>query len=168
MEEEFKSKAQLKKDMDDLFNFVKKLVSLSNVDINRLNISDRLKKNLCFAKEAKGGATIKIHLKTIRGYIVDEGEEEVKAAYNDLFKSKEGQTLEVTNWLSLFKEDSKEATRQWFEKFPESDRQQLNQINRNFQKELKENKINEEKELPLKKKQFNHLKSYLEPFIKGE
>ncbi|REG81763.1 ribosome biogenesis factor YjgA [Marinomonas pollencensis] len=140
-DENFKSKTQIKREMEELQELGKKLLGLSKNQQKKVEMSETLREALAEADRIKQREAMRRHMQYIGKVMRTEDHESIarrvamfdttSAAYNKLFHQ-----LELKR-DTLIGENSKEALAQYLEEHPEvEDIQLLRQLIRLSQKEV--------------------------------
>jgi len=160
MEEEKKSKTQAKKEMHDLQKLGERLSELSASQIDGMPVPDKLKEALHFVKTIKSHGARSRQMQYIGALMRDVDMEPVQTSLG-LIQS--GHKIDVAAFLETEKlrdrllEDNKDALEEVVTRFPEIDRQHLNQLVRNARKESDQNKPPKSK-----KALFRYLKDFVD------
>jgi ribosome-associated protein len=158
-EPEFKSKSQIKREMEELQKLGAKLIDLSETQLQRIPMGERLDKAVREARTMKHREGRRRQLQFIGKLMRDSDSEAIRKAYERA--SSTGQ--EHTKILHLSEQwrekllNQPDALEKFLAEYPSADRQHLRQLIRNAQKEQSQNKPP-----ATARKLFRHLRELIE------
>ena len=144
LEEDYKSKSQIKRELHALQDLGKQLVELPEKQLVTIPVSDNLREAIHIAKsmKAKHGA-LKRQLKFIGGLMPDEDEAAIRNALDNLQQAHQkevNQFHELEQWRDRLLQGNQDLFEQLASKFEQFERQHVNQLIRNAKKEQQQNK----------------------------
>lgn len=138
------SKSQKKREAHDLFDFGEKLVSLTLTKLDKLPLSDQLRRAVLEARRLKSHGAIKRQLMYIGKLLRGAGpDEHLMLAYEQLVAEENAQTAsfhDVEHWRNRLITEGKEALTAYIEEHPDVDVQQLRQLIKKAVDEVKNEK----------------------------
>ena len=144
LDENYKSKSQIKRELHALQDLGKQLFELPEKQLNTMPISDNLREAIqsAHAMRTKHGA-LKRQLKFIGGLMVDEDETAILQALEKLqqvHQNAVNQFHEIEQWRDKLIEGDQVLFDELANKFEQFERQYVNQLIRNTRKEQQQNK----------------------------
>jgi len=142
IEEQEKSKSQIKREMHELQALGKQLVGLPHKQLVNIPISDKLRQAVIAAKTLKHGA-IRRQLQYIGKLMPKEDEASIRTALNELQQPHIEEVdafHEVERWRDQLLHDDYDLLDELVNRFVNVDRQHVRQLIRNARKEQKQNK----------------------------
>jgi len=141
-EEDYVSKSEIKRELQELRELGKELVELPIKDLDKLNLSERLYDQVIKAQGMKLGA-LKRQIGFIGGIMVDEEHQEIKLHLDKIRQAHNGDTKQfqqLEEWRDLLLAGDNEVMSVLRNQFDNFDMQHVRQLVRNANKETTENK----------------------------
>jgi len=136
------NKTQLKRDMKAHHDLGRKLVELANSRLDEVTLSDRMLEAVVLAKSLKKAA-LQRQLRYISGIMPEEDTDLILLQLKKIALPQQQETVafhEVEQWRDRLIAGDNELINKLLEQFKHTDRQHLNQLIRNANKEIKLNK----------------------------
>jgi len=141
-EEEFKSKSEIKRELQELKDLGRELVSLPVKDLNKLNLTERLMDAVLKAQPMSHGA-LKREISRVGKLMVDEDYEQIQENLKKIKQAHNGEVKQfhqLEQWRDQLIAGDKEVMNILMATYEELDIQYVRQITRNAQKEAKHEK----------------------------
>ena len=134
------SKAELKRDMQELKEMGARLMEMKPALLDKLPLDERLRSALDESKRITSNNARKRHLGFIGKLLTDENLEPIKALISQLDSSSEDYNRrfhQLERWRDrlISEAESNDALTEYLQQHPEADRQHIRQLVRNAQKE---------------------------------
>lgn len=142
-EEQEKSRTQLKNESLALQNIGVKLTKLSPDKLARIPMSEQLHNAVLEAANIKKHGALRRHMQFIGKLMRGEEGEAIAAAFENMEQEDRNAARkihQVEAWRDALILEGKEKIEAFFEQYPNTDRQQLNQLVRNCQRDLSQQK----------------------------
>lgn len=155
-EDEGPSKSQLKKDMLALQDIGVALTKLSPEKLASIPMSEKLRDAILETSNIKKHGAIRRHMQYIGKLMRSDDNEAIVAAYTNMQQNERisaRKVKQVEEWRDVLIQGEKEKLDSFLEHYPDTDRQQLNQLIRNCQRE-----INQQKNMGYAKKLFRFVR----------
>lgn len=157
--DEWVSKSQKKREAEALQKIGTELIGLSNAKLDRLPLSDALKRAVVEAKALKSHGAVKRQGQLIGKLLRTDECDDILAAYADLLAEDNAQSAKFHSleiWRERLIRDGKDALTAFIEEYHPDDVQQLRQL---IKKAVDEQ--SKEKSTGASKALFRHLRLYL-------
>lgn len=138
-EEEGKSKTQLKKEMLALQKIGTELTKLPPDKLARIPLDEKLHHAVLETANIKKHGALRRHMQFIGRLMRESDSEAIIAAYETLQQSESNaarKIQQVEDWRDALIEEGKPKIEDLLQLYPHADRQQLNQLVRNCQKDI--------------------------------
>lgn len=142
-QETLKSKTQVKKEMTELQNVGIALTRLSREKLAAIPMSDTLRETLEAASSIKTHSATRRYRQYIGKLMRKEDSEKILQAYHSMLaeeKNAARRFQQLENWRQELVAGDKDKLAAFFQAYPQADRQKLNQLIRNTQKEISQGK----------------------------
>ena len=153
------SKTQLKNDMLALQEIGKALTKFSTEKLARIPMSEKLRDAILEAPGIKKHSSIRRHMQYIGKLMRNDDSQAIVAAYEELQQNEQNaarKNQQVEVWRDHLLNGDKGKLAEFLESFPQTDRQQLNQLLRLCQKDA-----SQQKNLGNSKKLFRFLRDII-------
>ncbi|MFP5213869.1 MAG: ribosome biogenesis factor YjgA [Acidobacteriota bacterium] len=143
MEEDRKSKSQVKREMLALQAMGKQLVELSPDQISKIEMPEDLREAVLFAKTIRKGEAIRRQIQYIGALMRDADPEPIRRALDEIGRGRnvdERRLHELEDWRDGLVEGNEAIMEEILERFPEADRQRMRQLALNAARERAANK----------------------------
>ena len=134
------SKAELKRDMDELKAMGSRLMEMKPSMLDKLPLEERLRKALDESKRITSHNARKRHLGFIGKLMKDQDIEPIKALLDSLDSSSDEHNRrfhQLERWRDRLIAEGQTALTEYLEKYPTADHQHIRQLIRNAQKEAR-------------------------------
>ncbi len=141
-EEVWVSKTQKKKEDHGLQILAEKLTELSEVQLERMELPDRILKEISIARNTKVSGAKKRQIKFIGGMLRNVDTEPIEKAINyiDQVHYEQAQAFKkIEEWRDRLKAGNMDLVNEILSECPNAERQQLSQLARNAKKEAEQN-----------------------------
>jgi len=142
-EQEEKSRSQLKREAQALYDLGVELTKLPESILIRIPMNESLRQAVDATSNIHSNSARKRHLLFIGKLMRQGGAEEIRAELDRINKEKTRQTKQlhlVEEWRDRLLKQEKGTESQFFDKYPHADRQTIRQLIRNADKEMKNKK----------------------------
>ncbi len=136
------NKTQLKRDMKENHDLGRDLVELANSRLGEVTLSDRMLEAVMLAKRLKKAA-LQRQLRYISGIMPEEDTQHIRLQLKKIALPLQQETEafhEIEQWRDRLIAGDNDLINELLNQFQQADRQQLNQLVRNANKEVKLNK----------------------------
>ncbi len=138
-----KSRTQLKNEMKQLQKMGEELVSLPGGQLKKLDLPESLIEAIEFARTTKKHEARRRQMQRIGALMREIDPEPIQQMLDDIANGRKAEARhfqELEKWRDELIAGNSEILETIFDQFPAADRQHINQLVRNAQKEAKENK----------------------------
>ena len=138
MEQEYKSKTQIKKEMKALQKLGERLLDVSPEQLAKMDIPEDLREAVLFAKTIKSREARRRQVRYIGGLMREIDPEPIRQAFEAKDHQQQISTQafhQLEQWRDELIAENDEVLEKLCQQFPEADRQRLRQLARNARKE---------------------------------